>query len=367
MNLFNKNVTKNKQYVYVIAMVVLILAASYYFYSRQQTPLIKIGHFHGGHSYILYRTYINNYFEREGVDVNFITRSISDKNFHIVPKSYDEISDIKLYGKVTGEELIEKMIEGDFDGAVAGESSFIKAAAQGLPIVAVARLGYDTKNNPGHAIIFRKDVVINKSEDIKGKIMASRRSGPGGDKIFLREFLKSEGLDPEKDVTIIDNIPKNDLDASIINKSVDGAFYHINSLIPMIRDDEIYVYKTMDWMNPELSQAFLVFRKDFVEKHPDTIKKIVMAYMKRINFEHSLPQEERTISSVRNFKSSALNIEIDFMGMNLPQSDMPPLIDITLLNEMQELLYEYNFIEQKTDLDEFIDNSFVEIVYRELE
>lgn len=367
ISFFHTMGAQSKRYFLGVSIILLTLAGIYYFYQPEQTPSVTIGYFHGGHSSLLYRTYINDYFDRESIKVSFITRALNDETFHVVPTKYDEISDIKLYGKVTGEELIGKMMRGDFVGAVSGESSFINAVTKGLPIVAVARLGYDTKKHPGHAIIFRKGVKINTSEDLKGKIMASRRSGPGGDKVFLREFLRNEGLDPENDVIVVDDLPKDKLDKALREKDIDGAFYHIDSLIPMVTSGNAYVYRKMDWMNPELSQAFLVFRKDFVEKNPESVKRFLRAYLKRISYEQNLSLEERREDPGKYYRRGNFQIETDFMGMNFPQFDLPPTIDITLLNEMQELLYNYNYIKEKTDLSNFIDNSFVEEIYEEIQ
>jgi len=58
-------------------------------------------------------------------------------------------------------------------------------------------------------------------------------------------------------------------------------------------------------------------------------------------------------------------MEKEFHGMNIPQYDMPPTVSLDLLNEMQELLFRHGEIDKKIDLSPFIDNSFVEEIYRE--
>lgn len=123
--------------------------------------------------------------------------------------------------------------------------------------------------------------------------MVSRRAG-SGDKIFLLEFLRSEGL--------------------------------------------------LDWLNPELSHALLIFRKDFVRNHPEAVTNIIM----------------------RNSLKKALQMPTDFQEMDFPQYDLPPLVSLDLLEEMQGLLLPYKEIGRKVDLRLSIDNSFVNKVCEEL-
>ena len=58
----------------------------------------------------------------------------------------------------------------------------------------------------------------------------------------------------------------------------------------------------------------------------------------------------------------------DFHGMSIPGYDMPPLVRIELLEQVQDWLVEYKYIpeKQKVRISDYIDNSFVEKAYKEL-
>lgn len=350
---------EKKSLSFVIIIVAVLAGTAFLNFLHKQDGTIKIGYFHGGRTTLFYRAHINDYFEREDIEISLITKTLHDDFFQIVSKIPEKIPETERYGKITGEELVGEIVNGNLDGATVGESSFIKAVSKGLPIVAVAELGHDLKEHPGHAIIFRNDVVINTPEDIKGKVLVTRRSGPG-DKVFLREFLRDEGLNPGEDVIILDNLSEEKVEFGLQDKSIDGGYYHLNTIKRLVDSDIAYIYRTLDWMNPELSHALLVFRKDFVEKHPEKIRKILKAYMQRIKYEHNLSSEQR-----KKHTRKGLQMELDFMGMNIPQYDFPPLVSSDLLSEMQEFLYRYGFIDQKTGLENFIDNSFVESIMAE--
>lgn len=338
--------------LFAIIVVVIVLSSSKrnsLQVTMQKGKDVKIGYFLGGRTVLLYRVYTNNQFEKEGTRLNLITKDLRQSDFYTlskVPLSSEEIQ-TKKFGRVTGGELIGGVVEGKFDGATPGESSFIEAVSKGLPVMAVAMLGYDALDKPGHALIFRKDVVIKKPEDIKGKILATRRAGPGDD-LFLREYLQSIGLDPDQDVRIIEDVLDDQFGQMLIDHKVDGGYYHLLTLKGLVEGGYAYVYRKLDWVNPELSHALLVFHKDFVNQNPEKVKKIIRAYMKQIKYEHGLPEQR------------------DFEGMNIPYYDFPPKVQLGVLNQMQDLLLKHHFIEKKVDLSKFIDNRFVNEVYEEL-
>jgi len=355
--------------VFVVGYTAFLSLEKHFFKNNQndnseRTKSVRIGYFHGGRTMLLYRAYINNEFENEGTAINLITKNLHKSNYYAIPKSFEEIKGIKQFGKVRGTELIQGVIDGNFDGATPGESSFIEAVIKGAPIVAVAMLGHDTKEKPGHAILFRKEITINSSKDIKGKILGSRRAGEG-DLMLIKEFLQQEGIDHEKDVKIISQVEDDKLANSIIEKTIDGGYYHLMAVESLVKSGDAYIYRKFDWVNPELSQALLVFHKDFVKKHPEQIKKIIVTYMKRIKYEHSLSKEERLKDPGKGIQKG-LQMEKDFEGMNLPQYNELPLVRVDLLEEMQDLLFKHGAIDKKADLSAFIDNRFVEEVYREM-
>lgn len=345
--------------------IFLILISLYFISGCTEPPIkrsVRIGYFHGGRVHCLYRAYVYNYFEEENVPVELYSQYLNQDRFLLVPKEHRDMKEDseKGFGKLTGTKIIKAIENGILDGGTPGESSFVEAVNKGSPIVAVALLGHDVKRKPGKAFLLRKDVVIKSPDDFRGKKFGTRRAGPG-DKIFLSEFFKSIGLNPDKDVTIIDQVSDDRLSELIRKKKIDGALYHLHAGISEIESGLVYLYRPMDWINPELSHALLVFRKDFVKKHPREVKKIIRAYMKRIKYEHALPEEKRLES--RDF---GLQMLLYYKGMSLPQYNYPPVVNVDLLNQMQDLLFNYKIIGKKTNLNKFIDNNFVKKVYEEI-
>ena len=372
----------NKKNLYIFVSVLVLSVFSVVVILLEKNDFLKhskevrIGYFHGGRVFVPYRAYVYdsnshlakqksgsheiNYFEQEGVNVKFYSQNMLEDEWLEVPKYHKDMIlryGTNLFGKVTGIRIIDAIEKGILDGGTPGESSFVEKVAEGSPLIAVALLGHDTNEAPGKIIVLRNGLIINSPEDFKGKIFGTRRAG-GGDRIILSEFFKSIGLDPKKDVVIQDQIPDDEQIPLLKSGELDGNLFHLLKVPKVLEENAGYMYRAMDWMNAEISQAFLVFRKDFIEKHPEEVQKIVTAYMRRIKYEDSLPKEEK-ISSIHPKNNLGLQLGFQLNGSSIPVYDYPPLIRVELLNQVQDLLFEYGEIEKKVDLSDFIDNSFV--------
>jgi len=354
----------SKKYKALLSMSLLLVGGVFLVFAvRDQENPVRIGYFHGGRVNMIYRTFINNYFNQEGVAVELYTKNLYGDEIFKIPKTDEETltmllarerqdSQRNVFGKMSGIEIVDKIVKGEFDGGTIGESSFLSSIQKGLPIVAVAMLGYDAV--PGKAIILRSDVKIASPDDLRGKTLISRRAGPG-DAIFLREFLGDIGLVPGKDVTVIDQVGELDAETWLEEKKIDGGLYHLVAVKRLVDSGVAYVYRPMDWMDSAVSHALLVFHKDYVANHREEVQRVVQAYVKRVAYEKSIPDEEKDRSW-----NKGLMLEGEFEGMEIPTYDLPPKVRVDLLEEMQRLLREYGEIDKAVGLNNFIDMSFVE-------
>lgn len=318
-----------------------------------------IGYFHGGRTNLFYRAYVAQWFDREGVNLELTTRNLFNSQYSVIPKSWDEslkqMEKITMgrYGKVTGVELIRQIVDGALDGGMVGESSFLQEIARGAPITAIATLGHDTWEMPGHCICFRRGIRVRSGKDMKGLVFSSRRAGPG-DEVFLREFLTQEGLDPDRDVVLRDGVTDELQDKGLVDGTFDGGYYHLMSAAKLIREGDAYLYRPLNWARADLSLALLVFRNDYIAAHKEELVTMLRAYIKHIDREYKLPTSER----IRSRKKGA-QIAESFLGMNYPQCDIPPLVSQDLLEQMQRLLIKHRFLKDATPIRPFIDNTYV--------
>ncbi|MCX5792231.1 MAG: ABC transporter substrate-binding protein [Elusimicrobia bacterium] len=337
---------------------------------------VKIGYFHGGRTALMLRLYEDGGFEKKGLKVDYYTKTLRGSEYKIVPRSIAEFNTggTENIGKAKGTELIDAVLEGKFDLAMTGESSFIYSVYAGKPVVAIAELGHDVRGQAGHVFVMRKGLKTERPQDYFGKVLVSRRAGPG-DAIFLREYLEYSGVDlsssvlhldalpktpeekarlPKNKVIVVEDVYEDDMRTGLKNGVIDGGYFHLMGVPKMTRDFNI-IKSLNDFADPELSHALLVCTRDFLNANRETLTALLEAYIGRIKYEHGLSYEERTRP-----QDKGLQIAINFHGLNYPQYDLIPSVSPVLLYEVDRLLRKYGFIEgKKAGIEEHIDNSLV--------
>ncbi|MBI4803363.1 MAG: ABC transporter substrate-binding protein, partial [Elusimicrobia bacterium] len=325
--------------------------------AEQGEGTVKLGYFIGGRTTLFGRAFADGYFDKEGVRVELITRRLRGALMK-VPKDLKEVAALehdRMFGKMTGTEIVAMIERGELDGGLIGDGTFQEAAYSGKPIVAVALLGHDRADAPGHGIVLRKGIKIRNPGDFTGLKLITRRAGPG-DLLFLKEFLRREGI-PEKTLTITDQVDDDRIHALLKTGKADGGYMHLMTIARLVKEKDVYVYRPMNWVNPEISLVLLVFRKDFLQGRRDLAVKTVAGYMKRIAYERSLPAHKRE-KTRKDGKTGIM--ALDFQGMSLPVYDYPPRVRIELLEEMQKLMATHGLLKGTTDLSGFVDTAVVE-------
>jgi ABC-type nitrate/sulfonate/bicarbonate transport system substrate-binding protein len=334
------------------AVLVLLAAARAAAAPDLSTAPARIGYFHGGRTNMFYRAYVHGCFDAAGTGVELYSKKLHAREFIRIERDAWLESGMGE-AKVSGVQLVDKIASGEFDGGTIGEASFLDAVQRGLPVVAVALLGHQTKDKPGHAIILRRGLKIAKPADLKGRTLISRRAGPM-DEALLREFVAREGLDPDKDVKILTQVDEDDSVSLLASGRADGGFYHLLLGKLVVERGLGDIYRPMDWENPEILQALLVFNADYLKRHPDRVQAVVDGYVARIAYEHALPEEKRDRSGM-----TGMMMEEDYRGLSIPTYDDVPRVRPELLRQAQDLLLRYGGLKSPVDPAAAIDGSFV--------
>jgi hypothetical protein len=351
---------------------------------------VRIAYSHTIRNTPFYRAYLKeDLFAAEGTVVELVSRLSTGLPFETMSQTYADIRHNFDFGQTTNEELLEGLVAGRWDGTTLGEAAFVRAVSQNLPVVAVMTIARDQKDAPSFGVAFREDVVINSPDDIRGKILVNLTRGMSG-KLFFKEFLANVGLN-ENDVTVFgleETRAENLFDTMTPEERAKrpnlphGVFAQTLRLKGMVQSsklkDQIFqpesgsvaehtsrvsFYRRMDeWMNPELSQSLLVFRKDFVENNPDIVEKVVHAYMKQVQYEQGLSREERLANPDPGFLYG-LQIDTNFLGLGLPQPEMPPRVSEPLLSDVQSLMIKHGYINAPHALAPYVDNRFVDALF----
>ena len=323
----------------------------------ENTKPVKIAYCYGSRTNGFYRTHIHGFFNKEAAEVELYTKNLREDTFFKIPENCEAAEKLRkdsyFFGKVSGVEIVDEIINGQFEGGTIGGASFIYCLSRGAPIVAVAMLGLNREETTILAMVIKKGLEINSLQDFKNKILISRRGGPGG-AVYLREFLENAGLAAEESIKIRNNIDEDEGLVLLAEKKIDGGLYHLKELIQVVKKDLGTIYQPMNWVNPQICHGLLVFRKDFLDKNKTTVQKIINAYVENISAE-----KENNLKLRTNGGNEEIKEKLKSYGIEKPEYDLVPLVRIDLLNELQDLLLKHGKINRKIDLTSFVDNGFV--------
>ena len=327
-------------------------------------PPLRFGYFHGGRNMLVYRAWIDNWFDKEGVSIRLMaTKIATSREFHEMPKSVEELNRVKAtasareFGRTTGPTILGALKAKELDCGMIGESTFILAIEQGLPMTAITKLGQDDAKTPGKIVVVRSDLDIQSPQDLIGKNIGSRESGPY-DMVMTREWILGQGLELQQ-MRIKDQIPNRKLKEMLKKKKLDLAFLHLHIAAKSVRAGRYKPYPNFnfDFANPQLSQALLVCRNEVLQERREELTQFISIYKKRIDFEQSLTKAQR----LTHDGDKTLGMDMSFFkGLNIPQYDPIPLIDVSILKEMQGLILKHGIISKAPDITAHVDNSLTE-------
>ena len=127
---------------------------------------------------------------------------------------------------------------------------------------------------------FVTPATITKPQDLKGKAVAVSRFGSGSD-FITRLALKSWGLEPVKDVTILQVGNSPERLAAIASGKVHGSILSL-SQTPRAKKLGLRVLADLSQIDAEYPQGVLYVPAALIEKRPDLIRSFLAAYVEGI-------------------------------------------------------------------------------------
>lgn len=170
----------------------------------------------------------------------------------------------------------QRLAAGDLDLDLGFVGPWIRQVDAGAPIVILAG------QQIGCFMLFVTDRV-RTIKDLKGKTITSGREG-SGDHLFLVSLLASVGLNPRKDVTLVDHAPA-EATRLLAEGKIDA--YNVFSGAPPTAQElqarkigRVLVNTMMDRPWSQYFCCMLVANREFVRKNPVATKRAVRAILK---------------------------------------------------------------------------------------
>ena len=234
------------------------------------------------------------------------------------------------------------LVAGDLDVASTGCISAIALMAVGSK--GFKAFGTQDSYATVEGVIAREG--INRISDLKGKKIAAPFASSAH--VLVLDLLKQNGLDPDKDLTLV-NLKVNEMPAAMGSGEIDACAAwtpHFNKLLAMpgnhvLADDTAFsLYKKYELgPGPDL----LVIRTEFAEKYPNTAKAFVRGYFEAVDLLINEPEEcAKSLVKLTN-----LSIE----------DQVKVLKDVTWLNQAKQkelMVSPGKFVEGMQKLAEFL-------------
>jgi NitT/TauT family transport system substrate-binding protein len=183
--------------------------------------------------------------------------------------------DVEIIYIPAGSTAIQAMISGEINVGWGNEAAGVVAAhgagfALKMIAVLVNKFVYSFVTSP----------AILKPADLKGKSVAVSRFGSGSD-FITRTALKSWGLDPNKDVTVlqIGNSPAR-LGALMTGK-VHGSILNLSQKT-RARRAGLRILADLSQIDAEYPQGVVYTTPAFIEKRPDVLLRFTRAYVEAV-------------------------------------------------------------------------------------
>lgn len=260
----------------------------------------------------------------------------------------------------TPNDILLAMAAGELDMGVVTGPNLAIAHQQGVKVKGIALLA--GPGEPPNTLFARKDLNVKSVHDLKGKTIGINNYGGNFD-LYLRRELVDNGLDPKKDVKIIE-IPFFQIIPAINTRTIDAGVLdtiftavalknYSNDLTP------VFSYRDVGPFKDGWNGLVLAVNDSFIASHRADVVKLLRGYLDAVQFTQENPREAVKLYVDNSGNKNALLID---KGTDVPadaQILMPPMqADI-------DLMAQFGYIKAGFDAKEVVDRSLLEEAARQ--
>lgn len=280
--------------------------------------------------------------------------TIATGRFHGFLPAYRVVDELNEQGIVaeliefpSATERLEAVVSGYAQASYAGLTASVLLRARGKEVVIVA-----STNEKGRALVGRSDIADVAA--LKGKSIGVTFGSI--EQMTLIALLRKNGLDPNRDVTLI-NMPATDQPLALNGGSIDAymgfepwAAFGVQNFGAKILS---YPYDT------ELGaiDSGIEMEAAFIKEYPDLAKAVVKAHINAVNYYRENPAEI-VKTGVENYK-----VPEEIMTASMDNIELTYAINVDNIKALAKFQVDMNFISQdeydKIDWNGFIDESLL--------
>jgi ABC-type nitrate/sulfonate/bicarbonate transport system substrate-binding protein len=253
---------------------------------------------------------------------------------------------------VQGVQLIQVHVAGQLDFSTVSGLVFLQASVEGSDLILLA------SSNDSQPMKLMVHSGITGPKDLKGKTIAVTRFGSLTD-LLLRPVLKNWGLEPQKDVTLLQIGRLPDMVAAIAQKKVDGG---VISFPNSLQAEKMGAKTLLDFADSglDIPSTTVVASRKYANSHRDIVLGFLKAYIEGTR--RLLTDKELGIRALRKYGGvndrELLAATYDIFTSRYIKK--VPKINPKAVETALSLLAEANPKAKGRKSEEFMDTSFME-------
>jgi NitT/TauT family transport system substrate-binding protein len=206
--------------------------------------------------------------------------------------------DVEIVYIPGGSTVVQAMASGEIQFGRGSATEVVSAHMAGFPLKILAAL----INKFVYSFVTPATIV--KPQDLRGRAVAISRFGSGSD-FITRMALKSWGLEPMKDVTILQVGNSPERLAAVVGGKVHGSILSL-SQTPRAKALGLRVLADLSQIDTEYPQGVLYVASSLIEKRPDLMRTFLGAYVEAIRqFKTNKPLAYKIIAKSSGLKDRA--------------------------------------------------------------
>jgi NitT/TauT family transport system substrate-binding protein len=253
---------------------------------------------------------------------------------------------------VQGVQLVQVHVAGQLDVSTISSVVYLQASVEGADLIQVA----SSIDNQLMKLMVHPSIT--KPEDLRGKTLAVTRFGSLTD-LLIRPVLKNWGLEPQKDVKLIQIGRMPDIATAIVQKSVDGG---VISFPTSVQAEKMNIKTMLDFADSgfDLPATTVVVSRRYSKSNRDTVLRFLKAYIEGTR--RLFTDRELGIRALRRYGGirdrDMLSTTYDLFTSRYIKKI--PTVNAKGVENSLGLIAESNPRAKGRKAEEFMDNSFME-------
>jgi NitT/TauT family transport system substrate-binding protein len=264
------------------------------------------------------------------------------------------VQNIKEYVFQTGPPEMQAMMAGQLDVAYVGAAPAVTALSQGLDAKIVTPVQIN-----GSSLVLRPEYKYESPMDLRGLKIATYPPG-SIQNTLLRKWLKDNGLDPDKDVTIVGMAAAGDAVSAMSANQIAASFLPHPSPASIEKSGNGRTIVQSGEMEPNHVCCVVLMSGKLLREHPDIAEQIVRTHINATEYSNANMDEAAQIFAN---KTSA---DIETVKASIKEWDGKWITDPALIEDstvdFSNTLYGLNYTQKSLTKDDIFDTSIYDKV-----